>query len=174
MEKRNSDFCLVRSKLCAFTSLLTTLCLFICQHFFTLRIISPPVSLACTWQTFGGLFMFMEIFNIFFKTIFKKWPQAYTHSILDTRLKKGGSGSQKLKRQHRSKHPITTGLQTTNTVNKNKILGQMLIRSNASFSFWFFFSFIAATLELLSGIILCCALFLYLFAALFHSLEFNL
>lgn len=49
--------------------------------------------------------------------------------------KKGGSGSQKLKRQHRSKHPITTGLQTTNTVNKNKILGQMLIRSNASFSF---------------------------------------
>lgn len=128
------------------------------------------------WDLFGGLFMFMEIFKIFFKTIFKKWPQAYTHSILDTRLKKGGggSGSQKLKRQHRSKHPITTGLQTTNTVNKNKILGQMLIRSNASFSFWFFFSFIAATLELLSGIILCCALFLYLFAALFHSLEFNL
>lgn len=121
---------------------------------------------SCSWRYF---------FNLFFKTIFKKWPQAYTHSILDTRLKKKrGSGSQKLKRQHRSKHPITTGLQTTNTVNKNKILGQMLIRSNASFSFWLPpFSFVAATLELLSGIILCCALFLYLFAALFHSLEFN-
>lgn len=36
-------------------------------------------------------------------------------------IKKRGSGSQKLKRQHRSKHPIITGLQTTNTVNKNKI-----------------------------------------------------